>query len=67
MHTFREYLYYILKKRSEKAHRAYYRDYYKNYTDAFARCDQKKAPGVIRREMKALEKYWRVDPVHYYR
>lgn len=67
MYTFREYLYYILKKRSEKAHRAYYRDYYKNYTDAFERCDQKKAPGVIRREMKALEKYWRVDPVHYYR
>lgn len=67
MRSFQEYLYYFIKRRSEKRHRAYYRDYYGHYLAAARTCDLRKSEGTIRRECNQLERYWRVDPVHYYR
>ncbi len=63
----RKYLYYFIKKSSEKSHRTYYHSYYKEY---IARCEassDRKPASVMRREMKALGKYWNCDPVQYYR
>lgn len=63
----KKYLYYFIKKSSERAHRAYYTDYYKEYV---ARCEaspERKPAAVMRREMKALQKYWGCQPYQYYR
>ena len=67
MRTPKEYLYRLLKKQSEKAHRPYYRSYYKNYLDAYDKCPDRKDGAVMRRELKALRRYWGVEPLHYYR
>lgn len=63
----RKYLYYLVKKASERAHRPYYRDYYKAYTERCAASAERKPDRVMRREMRALERYWGCMPTQYYR
>lgn len=67
MKSIQQYLYCFIKRRSEKSHRAYYRDYYKPYLEAARTCGCRKPEATIRRECRQLAEYWRVDPVHYYR
>lgn len=63
----RKYLYYLVKKASERAHRSYYRSYYQRHIDACAASAERKPARVMRREMRALQRYWGCTPVHYYR
>lgn len=67
MRTLQEYLYRFIKGRSEKAHRAYYRHYYRNYLERAEKCDCRKSEQTIRRECRALRKYWHLEPIHYFR
>lgn len=67
MKTIKEYLYYFVKVNSERSHRLYYRDYYKNYLNEFEQCKNKKSKKIIKMEMKILQKYWNVYPIHYFR
>lgn len=63
----RKYLYYLVKKASERAHRPYYRTYYKKYIDACNASSERKPDRVMRREMRALKRYWGCMPTQYYR
>lgn len=62
-----KYLYYLVKKASERAHRPYYRTYYKKYIDACAASSERKPDRVMHREMRALKRYWGCMPTQYYR
>lgn len=63
----RKLLYYLVKKASERAHRPYYRTYYKSYIDACNASPERKPDRVMRREMRALKRYWGCMPTQYYR
>ncbi|MFQ8806661.1 MAG: hypothetical protein ACLR8Y_18205 [Alistipes indistinctus] len=63
----KKYLYFFIKKSSERQHRAYYRDYYRAEYAEFERCADKKSPARIRREMRCLQRYWKTYPFQYIR
>ena len=63
----KKYLSFVIKKSSERQHRAYYRDYYRAEYAEFERCADKKSPARIRREMRCLQRYWKTYPFQYIR
>lgn len=63
----KKHLYYFIKKNSEKSHRKYYSGYYAKEIKEFENCNCKKDKSLIKAEMKALKKFWKVYPFHYYR
>ena len=63
----KKYLYFFIKKSSERQHRAYYLDYYRAEYAEFERCADKKSPARIRREMRCLQRYWKIYPFQYIR
>ena len=63
----KKYLYFFIKKSSERQHRAYYLDYYRAEYAEFERCADKKSPARIRREMRCLQRYWKTYPFQYIR
>jgi hypothetical protein len=67
MHSFREHLYHLWKKSSEKQSRTKYNIHFKDDIQRFHQCKDKKPAGQIKHEMKALQKFWHCFPYQYYR
>jgi hypothetical protein len=67
MHSFREYLYFLWKKSSEKQSRKKYNAHFHDDFDRFKKCTSKKSSGQINKEKKALFNYWGCFPYQYYR
>ena len=64
----RKRLYYFWKKLSEKESRKKFeRDNNKDDIARFAACTNRKAPALVKREMKALQAFWDCYPYQYYR
>lgn len=63
----KKYLYYFIKKISEKSRRGYYEKYYSREITEYKNETDKKSPSAIKAEMKALRKYWNVYPYQYFR
>ena len=67
MHSFREYLYFLWKKASEKQSRKKYEGHFHDDIERFNQCKERKPKGQIDREMRVLAKYWGCYPYQYYR
>lgn len=68
MSTLRKQLYFIWKKASEKLSRKKFKAvFFKHDLERFHNCKIKKPAEEMRREMKALHRYWGCYPFQYYR
>jgi hypothetical protein len=68
MSAVRQRLYYIWKKLSEKHSRKKFEtDNNKEDIDRFHACKDRKPEAQVKREMRALQKYWNCYPFQYYR
>lgn len=63
----KRYVYYFIKKMSDRSHRSYYARYYSKEMEAYRLCPEKKPPRQIRKEMNALRRYWKTYPFQYFR
>lgn len=63
----KKYIYYIVKRLSEKSIRGRYKEKYKFEFEEFERCEVKKKSSLIKKEKKILFNYWKAYPFQYYR
>lgn len=67
MSLFQKILYYVIKKKSDKAHREYYFKKNTFYIEQYNKCDNKKEARTIQKEIRELKKYWGTYPIQYFR